>query len=344
MDNNELDKALKEKLKGKINAPKELEEKIKMKVEEQKFEKLKSMNTQGKSNKSKHRVLKSLMSVAAVLLIVFVVGIKLDFLSLNNKEVTIVTIKAIEPTKAQSGIIANDSEFIIYTDGEKSNKESVQRSIYIEPALDYSIEKINNEQYKLKFKQNIPDNTIVKLQYIKNKIAEDSWAYQTSNRLSVSGTYPINNSDGVSKSSVIEVEFSYANVEDFEKNVTITPEIEGAWDHIGNIWRFTPKAELKENQKYTIKVGKGVKSENQTLENDYIFSFTVNTEDSITHKYTYSSISIGNIITNKPDEFVKIHYNYNSGYPSNEKISKIEISKFSTIDEFIEYVKNRKLC
>ena len=82
----------------------------------------------------------------------------------------------------------NDSEFLIYA--EDTNLELVQKSLYIEPALEYVIKEESDNVYKLKFKQNIPDNTIVKLQYVKNKITEDSWAYQTSNKLSVSSTYP----------------------------------------------------------------------------------------------------------------------------------------------------------
>src|SRR5699024_939989 len=122
---------------------------------------------------------------------------------------------------------ANDTEFIIYTDGQKTTKEDVQRSIYIEPPLDYEIKKINDEQYKLEFKQNIPDNTILKLQYIKDKITEDSWAYQTSNKLSVTSTYPANGENTVSKNTSIEIKFSYAGIEEIQNNITITPEIKG---------------------------------------------------------------------------------------------------------------------
>ena len=108
---------------------------------------------------------------------------------------------------------------------------------------------INDEQYKLEFKQNIPDNTILKLQYIKDKITEDSWAYQTSNKLSVTSTYPANGENTVSKNTSIEIKFSYAGIEEIQNNITITPEIKGTWEHYGNIWRLIPSEELKESQK-----------------------------------------------------------------------------------------------
>ncbi|MCI9063807.1 MAG: hypothetical protein HFJ17_04325 [Clostridia bacterium] len=348
MDNNELDKILKEKLKGKMQPSIEFEGKIRQKVEEEKAKKLKEMNVPGQNKKNNaFKKLRPILSMAAVILIVFAIGMNLEKspidLNLNKGEnASVVTIKAIEPTKAENGIVAKDSDFIIYTNGEKTSKEDIQRSIYVEPALDYTIEKVNNEKYKLKFKQNIPDNTIVKLQYIKNKIAEDSWAYQTSNKLSVTSTYPDNDTKTVSENSVIEIKFSYASVESLEKNVKITPDVKGKWEHLGNVWRFKPnKGSLKEDQEYTVKINKGIKAENQTLENDYIFRFTVVKEDDGEAKYSYNTISMDGISTYKSNEQVKIYYNYNSNSSSKIKMSKIEIRKFGTVDDFIEYIQTK---
>ena len=126
--------------------------------------------------------------MAAVIIVVFTLGINLKTAPMVGDEASasLISIKAIEPTKLESGVIANNSEFKIYVEGENVNKEAVQKSVYVEPALDYTIEKtLNKNEYKLKFKQNIPDNTILKLQYVKNQVTQDSWAYQTSNKFSV---------------------------------------------------------------------------------------------------------------------------------------------------------------
>ena len=356
MDNNELDRILKEKLKGKINPSLEMQDKIRQKVELEKKARLsRSENdNQETDNKNanykvikqdkpkKYKKLKSITSIAAMVLIIFTMGIVLNKNFLNSEEtiVNVATITAVEPTKLKNGILANDSEFIIYADGNDINKESVQKSLYIEPALDYTIEKTSNKnEYKLKFKQNIPDNTIVKLQYVKNQITENSWAYQTSNKLSVSKTYPANNEDQVSKNSIIEIEFSYASVENLQDYVTISPKTEGTWEHLGKIWRFTPKAELKEETKYTITINKGITAEGETLENEYIFNFIVNESDNGVSSYDYDSISIDGINTYKSDERVNIYYTKN--YETKTEIAKIEISKFNNTEDFIEYVKTK---
>ena len=331
MDNNELDKILKEKLKNRINPSAEFEKRVLEKVEGEK-EKMKNVKFEQvkQESKSKNRIYKKLtpiLSIAAMLVIVFTLGMNLR----TKNEANLLSIKAIEPTKTESGIIANDSEFTIYAEGDNLNVETIQKNVYVEPALDYTIEKTaNKNEYKLKFKQNIPDNTIVKLQYVKNQITEDSWAYQTSNKLSITKTYPENN-NLVEKKSVVDIEFSYASVNNFKQNVKMTPAVEGNWEHLGNIWRFTPKNGFKQGTKYTITISKDIEAEGQKLDRDYILNFAVDGEGA---EIQYGGITLDGISTAGPNEVVRIlcygHSTVNFG--------KAELSRFSSIDDFIEYV------
>ena len=211
MDNNELDKILKEKLQGKIQPSKQIEERLKQTIKEQQSLMIKQNK---KADIIKLNKVSKLISVAAVFVIVFTVGIYLNGkqmpINIVEEESAIVRISAIEPTKSENGIIASDSVFLIHTE-QNVGIENLKKSLYLEPALDYTIEKTANaKEYKLKFKQNIPDNTIVKLQYIKDQITEGSWAYQTSNKLSVISTFPTTNAETVSTKTAIEIEFSYA--------------------------------------------------------------------------------------------------------------------------------------
>lgn len=344
MDNREIDKILKEKLKGKINISPEMEAKIKEKVAEEKRVRANSKNSNQQNDKiktNKYKKIKSITSIAAMILVIFTIGILLNNKYLNLEEGTdsVVTISAIEPTKLKNGILENDSEFIIHVEGNDVTKENVQKSLYIEPALDYTIEETSNSnEYKLKFKQNIPDNTIVKLQYIKDKITENSWAYQTSNKLSINRTYPSNNASSVSSNSIIEIEFSYASVENLQKYVNITPETKGNWEHLGKIWRFIPETELKEETNYTITIRRGITAEGESLENDYIFNFIVNREESMTLAYNYDTKTIDGINTYQLDERINIYYTRNT---EKTEISKIEISQFKNTEDFIEYVKTK---
>ena len=342
MDNNELDKILKNKLKSTIMPSKELEDKIKAKIEEQKSE-IKSLEVKKSEPDRKISYLKisRLISVAAVFVIIFTLGL---FFGQNEETPTspyinekeskkLVTIKAIRPTKVESGIIAKDSEFLINVEEEDSDIESVQRSLYIEPALDYNIEKIGTNEYKLKFKQNIPDNIILKLQYVKNQITEDSWAYQSSTDLSVTKTFPNNNSTNVSKDTTIEIELSYASVKNFEENISINPNVSGTWEHIGKIWRFSPNSQLNDGE-YRVKLSKNISAENQNMKEDFEFKFTVGNESTF---YSKDNITIDKINTFSAEEQIKIMY---TRYRNSVNIGKVVINKFENADDFIEYANN----
>jgi len=331
MDNNELDKILKQKLKNQITPSKEFEQKIKNTIKEQKAQKETKKQT---TSTNKYKRMKIIVSIVEVALIVLMLGI--SFNSFEERTITIATITDIKPTKSNNQVLARDSEFLIYAGGEDITVESVQKALYIEPALEYSIKKTNNaNEYKLTFKQNIPDNTIVKLQYVKDLITENSWAYQTAYNLSVSGTYPAQNETYVSKNTVIEIEFSYASVQNFEEHVEINPTIDGKWEHLGKIWRFTPEKEL-EDGKYTIIVKNGITAEKKNLKDDYTFSFEVG--ESI--EYYYNTISIDGINTFKPDEPVRIYCSKSNYKEEKLDISKIEIAKFENKENFIEYLQN----
>ena len=349
----ELDNLLKEKLQNQIKPSPEFELKVIRMAEKEKqkvLEEREKNQTQftkanmqekipNKKKEKSHRLnfmFAKVLSMAAAIVIVFTLGMNIKnapFVA-QEQNANLISIKAIKPINLDSGTIANNTEFIIQAEGENLNTEAIQKSIYVDPPLDYTIEKtLNLNEFKLTFKQNIPANTIVKLQYIKNQITEDSWAYQTSNKLSVTRTFPAHITDEVEKTNVIEIELSHANVENFENNVTISPSTKGTWKHIGNIWRFTPKSGLKENQKYTVKINKGIKAGKEQLKDDYIFSFYVGNQEESTNQ---TSITFDNIVTAKTDELAKITCN-NFG-EEKTAIKKVEIAKFANIEDFIEYV------
>ena len=339
MDNNELDKILKAKLNNKIMPSYDFEKKINMFIEEEKNKRKDIKDDNNKGKKIKYRNLVKYLSIAAVFFVIVSTSVNYNNLPFNsnNKESSIICIKTIEPTKMNSGIIENNSEFLIKVEGENVKKDDVQKSLYIEPALDYTIEKTSNKnEYKLKFKQNIPDNTILKLQYIKNQIIENSWAFETQNKLSVTKTYPANNSNTVSENTVIDIEFSYANIYNFEKNVNIMPKVEGNWTHLGKVWRFTPTSKLIDGEKYIVTVNKGISSENEVLENDYVFNFTIG-EAYNNNKIEITSVSADGIKTVKQDE--KITFNY---VGNNIEFGKAQIDRFNNIDDFITFLQKGK--
>lgn len=345
MDNNELDKILKEKLKDKIEPTPEFQRKMEEIVNKEKEKRLSGQFEQVNNEEipKKHNNIAKRWSMAlsmvATFILVFTLGMNLKTSQIIGEKgnAKLTSIKAIEPTNLESGVLANTSEFLIKAEGENLNTEIIQKSVYVEPALEYTIEKtLNKDEYKLKFVQNIPDNTIVKLQYIKDEITQDSWAYQTSNKLSITKTYPNNNETNVSDKTVVEVDLSYADVDNLDKNVSISPATEGTWEHLGKVWRFTPKTSFENSTEYTITLGKGIESREQKLANNYVFSFTVGNEVNAEQNV----ITLDRIITAKPNEQIKIEYQNHTSEKFN--LGKVAIGKFATIDDFIQYVQTGK--
>lgn len=336
MDDKELDEFLKNKLNGKIKSSDEFKNKMENVIKIQQ-EKMKNQGNEEKDHvkndkKGSKNNFRKILSIAAMFVVVFTLGVVLydkQFQDGNSSDDMIVTIKAIEPTKLNSGVVEEDSEFIIYTE-EETTAESVRKSVYVEPALDYTIEKINNKEFKLNFKQNIPDNTIVKLQYVKNQITENSWAYQSSKDLSVINTFP--NGNDASVESVIEIELSYAAVENFEENVSISPKIDGNWEHLGKVWRFTPSSRLEKNQVYKVFINSGIKSEDEELKQDYVFEFGTYEQGGYCE---YEVVTVDKISNYKSNDAVKLYYISND-----VTIKNVEISRFDNCDKFIEYLKS----
>ena len=120
----------------------------------------------------------------------------------------------------------------------------------VEPAYDYTVEKVKKNEYKVTI-DNITGNQIVNLNYVENNKPVYKWAYESSKDLAISSIYPRNGAK-VSSDSVIEVNLTYANVENFEKSVSIEPAVDGSWEHLGRTWRFTPTDSLKDKTTYTV--------------------------------------------------------------------------------------------
>ena len=335
MDNNELDKILKEKLKNSILPPEEFKNKIKNKIEQEKI-KINAKKFETKNQKiNKIKYFSKYLSMVAMLIVIITVGVNVYVKDKENKDIVI--IKTITPTKLESGAIANDSEFIIEVEGKNTNIQDVQKSLYVDPPIDYIIEKTSNkDKYKLKFKQNIPSSTIVKLQYIKDQITENSWAYQTSDKLAIIKTYPENQSFGVSENSTIEIEFSDANVENFEKHVEIVPNISGNWEHLGKVWRFTPEENMILEHEYIVNVKSGITANKKTINEDYKFSFVVGEKYNCLQQ---EKASIDGIITAKTGKKITIRCIDFSD--NNNNNVKVEIGKFNNISDFEEYVETK---
>lgn len=230
------------------------------------------------------------------------------------------------------GLIANDTGFVIKT--ENGTKENVEKSVYLTPPVEYNIEEVEKDTFLLTPSDDLPDNTVISLAQMKDAKVTESWAYQTKNDLTVSGSYPRNEAMSVSVNSVIEIVLSYADVENFDEYVSFTPEISGKWEHLGKTWRFIPDKALEKDTTYTVGVRSGFKSANMT--NTAAYSFTFSTfDDNGTYPYRLLNASVDGILTFRPGDKVKFAFD-TINKEKQVQISRISLEKLNGADAFLQ--------
>ena len=209
------------------------------------------------------------------------------------------SITSIEP-KTKGNYISNNETFIVKTSA--ANEDIIRNHLYIEPAVNYDIKKINSKEYEVSL-SNVPSDTIVNLSLVKNEVKSYSWAFQSTKDLKVLSIYPANGASTVQTNSGVSVVLSYPNVENFEEHFEISPKVEGQFVQNGRAWKFIPSKELENDTNYTITITKGLKAGDYELEENISSTFsTYNRPQNIqtnyeenNRMYLHSSISVDHI-------------------------------------------------
>ena len=259
---------------------------------------------------------------------------------IGNEEENYNKIKSIT-YEGKNDYLETKSVFTVKTSGSLK-EEDFNKYLMVEPAYDYTVEKVKKNEYKVTI-DNITGNQIVNLNYVENNKPVYKWAYESSKDLAISSIYPRNGAK-VSSDSVIEVNLTYANVENFEKSVSIEPAVDGSWEHLGRTWRFTPTDSLKDKTTYTVIVKNTITHGDLKMNNEYSSKFTVsNDTDDDGEEYaeglSFNSITVDNITTFRPTESIKIAY---YDYENEDSPTKVTVYKFDSASDFEKYLTTGK--
>ncbi len=277
----------------------------------------------------------SIVIIALIALILFFLLNKEDVEKLDEN----FEIKSIKQT-TEGDYVSNNETFIVET--SEANEEIVRNHLYVEPPVNYDIKKVDKEKYEVTLNE-IPSNSLVNLSLVKDEVKSYSWAFQSTEDLNVLAVYPSDGSSAVSTYSVITVSLSYPNVENLEEHFEISPKVEGTFTHIGRVWKFTPKGELKNNTTYTITITSGLKAGDYVLEDSFKSTFSTynrpqnnsnNNNQNKERGYNHSLISSDAISSFTPNDLITIKLY------GEEKVNKIRLYKFDNLDNFIKYLNN----
>ncbi len=210
----------------------------------------------------------------------------------------------LKPEKIDSTGVAGDIAYRL-TSKDEVDEKLIRENIKVEPEIDFTLEKISAKEWKLRTKQALPANTILKVT-LNTSYYDDAgllqkrdyrWAYQVKDSFKVLTTIPRDTGTGVPNNSGIEITFSHENFVDYEKYFSISPQTEGRFEKHGRTLVFVPTAGLKTGTIYTVtvKAGLPLSGSDQKLAEPKVIQFETDGVQRFGSGYGYGNDSYFNI-------------------------------------------------
>jgi len=199
-------------------------------------------------------------------------------------------IESITADKTKGRLIETVTSFSIVTktDMEASNLQNI---ISIAPEVNFRIDKIENNSFRLELDEPLPENSMAVIsQNNEDGEAVYKWAFQTDGRFESKEFYPADGSDYVNLESGVEITFTApVNAEGAENYFEIKPDVAGKFQAHRTTLYFIPSEKFSPNTRYTVTLKKEFTSaDGIALPEDISFSFITNNGDR-SGSYCYTS-------------------------------------------------------
>lgn len=241
----------------------------------------------------------------------------------------------IKADKSDKNGVETDSTFIIITTNAAKETE-LKSAIKVEPETAFILEKESDTQFRLKFAENLKDNSIYKFTVKTKESGEEktlTWAFQTKDKFRIISSLPRDKATSVPLDIGIELNLSHLDISDnFAELLIITPQIEGRIEKHNKTLSFIPTNKLSPQTLYTVTLKPGLKlnTTGEILDKEYIFqSETLYKDSSSTEAYISFKSS-----TSEFSKSVKPALNIYA--QSDAKELNIEVYKFQDKNKYIE--------
>ncbi len=174
--------------------------------------------------------------------------------------------------------------------GKAPDEKALSASLSVKPEQAYDLKKVSDKEYSVEFEKPLKSNSIYSFVINdKNTGEKQSWSFQTKKSLAVARTLPRDKSAQVPANSGIEITFNHKDIEDAEKNFSISPEVKGRFEWHDNTLVFVPE-KLEQGTIYTVtlKKGIGIKGSSEKLAEDLTFRFQTEMPGNNSKKLYYS--------------------------------------------------------
>jgi len=213
-------------------------------------------------------------ATAAILIFALFFTNNLNFIGLDENNITYANFEMTVDQETSLGIREN-AKFTIKS-SENMSAGEFKNLLEVSPELDFEIDKKGNGKYEIIPQSELRKNTVYKFR-IKGTEELYSWAYQVQEGLKIQSMIPGDKSSRVPILTGIEIEFNTNDVDlqSFEDNFSISPQVKGRFEKVNNTLIFVPKEKLQEATIYTITLKKEVKTEKGeiTLSEDKTIQF-----------------------------------------------------------------------
>ena len=224
---------------------------------------------------------------------------------------------------------------------EDVSASELKARLSFSPAAEYSVRKTDNCNYELRFDSPLEKDSLYNLQAVYNGRIVYRWAFQTERDFSVTNVYPENDSHA-SLDNPIEITFSHADVTGFEEAFSISPSVEGTFEHYGRTWAFVPTAPMAPATLYTVTLKKEVAGPDEmNLEEDYRFSFTTSRENSYAFMIYQQNEAADTFLVNEAPIAV-LSYDQLDVSSASVQVYRLDNSE-AYISAYKEYVRNGEI-
>jgi hypothetical protein len=191
----------------------------------------------------------------------------------------------ITPTSGDELAVDSTTEFIIKSKTALT-RDALLAHIHLNPETPFELTQISDHEFRvtpkspLKEKQvyNIKIDAAYKDENNTSVERDFSFAFQVKNQFKLLSSIPGNQQTGVPLNSGIELTFSSENFSDYEKNVSITPKVDGKFEVHGRTLVFVPK-QLKPSTLYTVTLNKNMPVKGTApMTNDAVIRFETGPE------------------------------------------------------------------
>ncbi len=244
----------------------------------------------------------------------------------------------ITPLSFDSTGVEIDSGFKIVSKGASLSELHIQNTLTVTPGEKFEVKKISASEFLINFLNPLKPNTVYAFS-VNDQVNnfKKSWAFQTKQDFRVVRTLPRDKSTSVPLNSGIEITFTHENIRAMEGFFEISPAVEGRFEYHKNTAVFVPKS-LEPNKIYTVTVkkGLGISDSQQTLAEDYVFSFqTLNPDVKETSPVSFLFSDNLYNVSYSQEPVLEVY----ADESMREKEFEVEVYKYSSDEAFIANMK-----